>query len=83
MGPAEALLEDPPRDPDGPQEDGDPEAAWRWIVHLRRRVQAREREVDTGKSEMIRIARVAAGAQRELDIARTEMVNIAKVATAA
>ena len=49
----------------------------------RRRVQALEREVDTGKSEMIRIARVAAGAQKELDIARTEMVKIAKVATAA
>ena len=38
--------------------------------------------MDTGKSEMIRIARVAAGAQKELDIARTEMVKIAKVATA-
>ena len=36
-----------------------------------------------GKGEMIRIARVAAGAQKELDIARTEMVKIAKVATAA
>ena len=72
-----------PGDPDGPPGDGDPEATWRWIVHLRRRVQALEREVDTGKSEMIRITRVAAGAQKELDIARTEMVKIAKVATAA
>ena len=73
----------PPGDPDGPAEDGDPEASWRWIVHLRRRVQALEREVDTGKGEMIRIARVAAGAQKELDVARTEMVKIAKVATTA
>ena len=55
----------------------------RWIVHLRRRVQTLEHEVDTGKGEMIRIARVAAGAQKELDIATTEMVKIAKVATAA
>ena len=47
------------------------------------RVQSLEREVDTGKGEMIRIARVAAGAQKELDIAKTEMVKIAKVATAA
>ena len=73
----------PPGDPDGPPEDGDPEATWRWIVHLRRRVQTLEREVHTGKGEMIRIARVAAGAQNELDIAKTEMVKIAKVATAA
>ena len=72
-----------PRDPDGPLGEGDPEATWRWIVHLRRGVQGLEREVDTGKSEMIRIARVAVGAQKELDIARTEMVKIAKVATAA
>ena len=39
--------------------------------------------MDTGKKELIRIARVAAGAQKELDIANTEMVKIAKVATAA
>ena len=39
--------------------------------------------MDTGKGEMIRIARVATGAQKELDIAKTEMVKIAKVATAA
>ena len=70
-------------DADGPPGEGDPEATWRWIVYLRRRVQALEREVDTGKSEMIRIARIAAGAQKELDIGRTEMVKIAKVATAA
>ena len=38
--------------------------------------------MDTGKSEMIRIARVAAGAQKEMDIAKTEMVKIAKAATA-
>ena len=73
----------PPGDPDDPPGNGDPEAAWRWIVHLRRRVQSLEREVDTGKGEMIRIARVAAGAKKELDIAKTEMVKIAKVATAA
>ena len=53
------------------------------VVHLRRRVQSLEREVDTGKGEMTRIARVAAGAQNELNIAKTEMVKIAKVATAA
>ena len=73
----------PPGDPDDPPGNGDPGATWRWIVHLRRRVQSLEREVDTGKGEMIRIARVAAGAQKELDIAKTEMVKIAKVATAA
>ena len=73
----------PPGDPQGPMGEGDQEATWRWIVYLRRRVQALEREVDTDKSGMIRIARVAAGAEKELDIARTEMVKIAKVATAA
>ena len=36
-----------------------------------------------GKGEMIRIARVVAGAQKDLDIAKTEMVKIATVATAA
>ena len=82
-GPGGAPTGGPPGDPDGPPEDGDPEAAWRWIVRLRRRVQALEREVDTGKSEMIHIARVAAGAQKELDIAKTEMVKIDKVATTA
>ena len=73
----------PPGDPDDPPGNGDPDATWRWIAHLRRRVQSLEREVDTGKGEMIRIARVAAGAQKDLDIAKTEMVKIAKVATAA
>ena len=82
-GPSGGPLGGPPGDPDGPPEEGDPEATWRWIVHLRRRVQTLEREVDTGKGEMIRIARVAAGAQKELDIAKTEMVKIAQVATAA
>ena len=82
-GPSGGPPGGPPGDPDGPSEDGDPEVTWRWIIHLRRRVQALEREVDTGKSEMIRIARVAVGAQKELDIARTEMVKIAKVTTAA
>ena len=52
----------------------------RSIVHLRRRFQTLEHEVDTGKGEMIRIARVAAGAPKELDIAKTETVKIAKVA---
>ena len=80
---AEALLEDPLRDPDDPTGNGDPDATWRWIVHLRRRVQSLEREVDTGKGKMTRIARVAAGAQKELDIDKIEMVKIAKVATAA
>ena len=73
----------PPADPDDPPGNGDPDATWRWIVHLRRRVQSLEREVDTGKGEMTRIARVAARAQRELDIAKIEMVKIAKVTTAA
>ena len=82
-GPGGGLPGGPPGDPDGPPEDGDPEAPWRWIVHLRRRVQALEQEVRTGKSEMIRIARVTAGTQKELDIAKTETVKIAKVATAA
>ena len=82
-GPTEAPPGGHPRDPDGPPGDDDPEATWRWIVYLRRRVQALEREVDTGKSEMIRIARVAAGAQKEPDIAKTEMVKIAKVTTTA
>ena len=45
-------------------------------------VQSLEREVDTGKGEMTRIARVAARAQRELDIAKIEMVKSAQVATA-
>ena len=43
---------------------------------------ALEREVDTGKGEMTRIARVAARAQKELDIAKIEMVKSANVATA-
>ena len=73
----------PPGDPDDPPGNGDPDATWRWIVHLRRRVQSLEREVDTGKGEMTRIARLAAGAQKELDIAKIETVKIAKVATAA
>ena len=81
--PRQLHLRKSPGDPDGPPEEGDPEATWHWIVLLRRRVQTLEREVDTGKCEMIRIARVAAGAQKELDIAKTEMVKIAKVATAA
>ena len=81
--PAEALLEDPLGTPTTEQGKGNPDAAWRWIVHLRRRVQSLEREVDTGKGEMTRIARVAAGAQKELDIAKIEMVKIAKVATTA
>ena len=61
-GPSGGPPGGPPGDSEGPPEDGDPKASWRWIVHLRRRVQAFEREVDTGKSKMIRIARVAAGA---------------------
>ena len=67
-GPSEGPPGGPPGDPDLPPGDGVPKAIWRWIVYLRRRVQALEREVDTGKSEMIRITRVAAGAQEELDI---------------
>ena len=72
----------PRGDPDDPPGNGDPDATWQWIVHLRRRVQSLEREVDTGKGEMTRIARVAAGARKELDIAKMEMVKSAKVATA-
>ena len=73
----------PPGDPDDPPGNGEPDATWRWNVHLRRRVQSPEREVDTGKGEMIRIARFAAGARKEPDIAKTQMAKIAKVATAA
>ena len=72
----------PPGDPDAPPGNGDPDTTWRWIVYLRRRVQFLEREVDTGKGEMTRIARVAARAQRELDIAKIEMVKSANDATA-
>ena len=72
----------PPGDPNDPPGDGDPDATRRWIVYLRRRVQSLEREVDTGKGEMTRIARVAARAQRELDIAKIEMDKSANVATA-
>ena len=82
---------DPPGPPGGgpsgppggcPPRDGDPDATRRWIVYLRRRVQSLEREVDTGKGEMTRIARLAARAQKELDIAKIEMVKSAAVATA-
>ena len=73
---------EPPGHPDDPPGDGDPDATRRWIVYLRRRVQSLEREVDTGKGEMTRIARVAARAQKELDIANIEMVKSANVATA-
>ena len=82
-GPGEGPPGGPPWDPDDPPGNSDLDATWRWIVHLCMRVQSLEREVDTGRGEMIRIARVAAGAQKELDIAKTEMVKIAKVATAA
>ena len=69
----------PPGDPDDPPGNGDPDTTWRWIVYLRRRVQFLEREVDTGKGEMTRVARVAARAQRELDIARGETKSLNKV----
>ena len=59
----------PPGDPDDPPWNGDPDSTWRWIVHLRRRVQSLERVVDMGNGELTRIARVAARAQKELDIA--------------
>ena len=72
----------PPGDPDDPPGDGNQDATRRWIVYLRRRVQFLQREVDTGKGEMTRIARVAARAQRELDIAKIEMVKSAGVAAA-
>ena len=72
----------PPGDPNDTPGNGDPDTTWRWIVDLRRRVQSLEREVDTGKGEMTRIARVAARAQKELDIAKIEMVKSSKVATA-
>ena len=76
--PAEALLEDPLGTPTTNQGT----ATRRWILYLRRRVQSLECEVDTGKGEMTRIARVAARAQMELDIAKIKMVKSAKVATA-
>ena len=81
-GPGRGPPGGPPGDPDDPPGDGDPDATRRWIVYLRRRVQSLEREVDTGKGEMTRIARVAARAQRELDIAKIEMVKSTSIATA-
>ena len=71
-GPGGGPPGEPPRYPDDPPGNGDPDTTWRWIVYLRRRVQFLEREVDTGKGEMTRISEVAARAQRELDIARGE-----------
>ena len=79
--PAEALLEDPLGTPTTHQ--GTATRMPPGGVHTRRRVQSLEREVDTGKGEMIRIAMVAAGAQKELDKTKTEMAKIAKVASAA
>ena len=78
-GPVGGPPGEPPGDPDDPPGNGDPDTTWRWIVYLRRRVQFLEREVDTGKGEMKRIARVAARAQRELDIARGETKSLSKV----
>ena len=69
----------PPGDPDDPTGNSDPDTTWRWIVYLGRRVQFLKREVDTGKREMTRIARVAARARRELDIARAETKSLNKV----
>ena len=71
-GPGTGPPGGPPGDPDDPPGNGDPDTTWRWIVYLRRRVQFLECEVDTGKGEMKRIARVAGRAQKELDIARVE-----------
>ena len=82
VGPGRGPPGGPPGDPDDPPGDGDPDANRRWIVYLRRRVQFLEREVDTGKSEMTRIARVAARAQRGLDIGKIEMVKSAGVSPA-
>ena len=81
-GPGRGPPGGPPGDPDDPPGDGDPDATRCWIVYLRRRVQFLEREVDTGKGEMTRIARGAAGAHKELDIAKIEMVKSAQVASA-
>ena len=78
-GPSGGPPGGPPGDPDDPPGNGDPDTTWRWIVYLRRRVQFLEREVDTGKGEMTRIARVAARAQRELNIARGETKSLNKV----
>ena len=39
----------PPGDPDDPPGNAYPDAIWRWILHLRRRVQSLKHEVDTGK----------------------------------
>ena len=78
-GPGRGPPGGPPGDPDDPPGNGDPDTTWRWIIYLRRRVQFLEREVDTGKGEMTRIARVAARAQRELDIARGGTRSLNKV----
>ena len=69
----------PPGDPDDPPGNGDPDTTWRWIVHLRRRVQLLELEVDTGKGKIARISRVAARAQTALDIARAETRQLTTV----
>ena len=81
-GPGRGPPGGPPGDPEDPPGNGDPDTTWRWIVYLRGGVQFLEREVDMGKGEMTRIARVAARAQRELDIVKIEMVKSASVATA-
>ena len=78
-GPGRGPSGGPLGDPDDPPGNGDLDTTWRWIVYLRRRVQSVEPEVDTGKGEMTRIARVAARAQRELDIARGETRSLNKV----
>ena len=81
-GPGRGPPGGPLGDPYDPPGNGDPDYTWRWIVYLRRRVQSLEREVDTGKGEMTRIARVAARAQKQLEMAKIEMVKSAKVTTA-
>ena len=76
--PAEALLKDPlgtPTTHQGTATRIPPGGG----LSTSRRVQFLEREVDTGKGEMTRIARVAARAQRELDIARGETKSLNKV----
>ena len=80
--PAEALLEDPLGTPTTHQGTATRIPPCGGLSTSAGGSSFLEREVDTGKGEMTRIARVAARAQRELDIAKIEMVKSASVATA-
>ena len=46
-----------------------PEAIWRWILYLKRRIWTFEREAQISKIEISKSAAVATKAQKKLDIA--------------